>query len=321
MSATFVQVTVPVLTGQVVHLAIMAHHQSPSQAPANILTGWCLWSLYSRWANNRRLESHTYGLWNTILFQLIKDLRYCFVSPQFILQSQPEGNEPTYPRSSADTEPTSDVNELKPDFCINTVELEPRGPLPQPATWDMLKVQSYRIILILELKRIAPRQSATQNKFLHELMNLMTDAASDVIASATMAFNGDQALEQVILMARSGEWWTWRQCTRQECLAIKLGSTSSESPSPPESLGKRHVESDEPGPDSKSPPTRRNPKRQAAQKLKQVRYKEIETGKSAQPAMTRTGKQKAKSTGKQKVKSTVPVRYDFSDQELRFIHA
>ena len=177
------------------------------------------WAYSSRW-NNRRLENHFHGIWNIVLHDLTDDLApYVFVVPQYQIDSV--GKAKAAPNTSTDTAAKQDATELTPDFSVVMTLVAPRNITQESlsrhpfANWNEFKIDSFIAPLFAELKRSPSRRCATIEVFREGLGGLFDEAMHSLEKQAENGF-AMQAKEvnQIILLACVGEWWSWKIAER-----------------------------------------------------------------------------------------------------------
>ena len=195
--------------------------QARSLLGQDLLRGMLAWAYSSRW-NSRRLECHTYALWQKILDDPNYDFHpHLFVVSQFSLDTHND-NPINRDHSNARTISYKDADALTPDFSIVSLSLShrpssvhvPPADVPPLESWPSLQVTMMKTPLLLECKR-PPTRHALNNAFFSTSLGVqMRDAVDDAIMQGYAAFFSQPHLAKVILMAVSGEWWRWRLLLR-----------------------------------------------------------------------------------------------------------
>jgi hypothetical protein len=236
-------------------------------APTHLIvpTAWA----YSSEHNNRRLEHHFHGMWNIVFQDLIHDLRpYVFVVPQYKIDSIDHG--PVRPDDSIATIAQSKAEELIPDFAILKGHVIPRRTATtsinntQFTLWNNFKVKKVIVPIIAELKRPPTRRPLSLDVFIEELVSLFEKAYDCLEEQVEKLFETQPNIEERMLIACVGEWWSWKVVTR-DTTAILPGSSDED---PNDSSG----ESDDPKDPDYRPSARSektpNPREKVARKAK-----------------------------------------------------
>ena len=158
-----------------------------------------------------------------MLLDLVDDLTPdVIVIPQFQLDTINNG--PLAPDTSKVTTAQADAKELTPDFSIAVLDLVrrnisdtlPTSPLfPEDFNlWRKVKVRMMKISLIAELKRPPSRTAKSRIVFLDDLLNRMESAQNDLEKQAEHAFVMQPSVDEMLLVACCGEWWSWMISTR-----------------------------------------------------------------------------------------------------------
>ena len=172
---------------------------------------------YSGQWNSRRLENHFHSFWNFVFLDLVDDLAPDFiVIPQFQLDVL---DEPVAADTSISTFAEANAKELTPDFSIAVFNLVRRHidatlPIPPlfPAEfnlWRNVRVNMMKIPLIGELKRPPSRRAKSRGAYLQDLLTCMWSAQDDLRKQAEHAFLMQPSMDEIILVACCGEWWSW----------------------------------------------------------------------------------------------------------------
>ena len=152
-----------------------------------------------------------------MLLDLVDDLTpYFIVIPQFQLDTLDD--EPLADNSIATTA-QANAKELTPDFSIAVFDLVRRhisAALPTPPLfpadfnlWRDVRVNVMKIPLIAELKRPPTRHAKSKENFYQDLIAQLTSARHDLDIQAEHAFLMQPSLDQIVLVACCGEWWSW----------------------------------------------------------------------------------------------------------------
>lgn len=177
------------------------------------------WAYSMRW-NNRRLENHFHGIWNIVLHDLTDDLApYVFVVPQYQIDSI--GKAPAAPNRSTDTAAKRDATELTPDFSVVMTLVVPRHITQESLShhlfvhWNEFKIKWFIAPLFAELKRSPSRRCSTLEVFCHELNGLFDEAVHGLENQVENGFAMQpKGVNQIILLACVGEWWSWKVAER-----------------------------------------------------------------------------------------------------------
>jgi hypothetical protein len=183
-----------------------------------------------RW-NSRRLENHFHSFWNFVLLDLVDDLAPdVIVIPQF--QFDIIDNSPLAPDTSKATTTQADAKELTPDFSIAVLDVVRRhisDALPTPPLypedfnlWRDVQVNMMKVSLIAELKRPPSRRAKSRNVFLEDLLTRMLSAQKDLDKQVEHAFIMQPSVDEILLVACCGEWWSWMISTRAHIQDVNL---------------------------------------------------------------------------------------------------
>ncbi|KAL0958644.1 hypothetical protein HGRIS_013980 [Hohenbuehelia grisea] len=193
---------------------------------------------YSWTYNRRRLEGHTYPIWDQI-FAAFAALDASLVhAPQFpIYTLSPKGFDPD---NSFRTIADGDAEEGLPDCALLCIRYRLRqgadipkyrallrgrlsvqlGSLPwaELARWDELVIEYAGIPIFAELKKFPSRTSNNRQRLLVDLSNLLDRAMAQLENYAEILFADPLRRDQdsVVLIAGAGEWYRWRVMKRSE---------------------------------------------------------------------------------------------------------
>ena len=206
----------------------MSHSHSDFTLPGLSHRGLSSWIVaisfaYSGLWNSRRLENHFHSFWNFVLLDLVDDLAPdLIVMPQF--QFDTLKDEPLAADTSISTNPQTEAKELTPDFSIAAFELVRRyisDTLPTPPLfpadfnlWRDVQVRMMKIPLIAEIKRPPTRCAKSKDVFFQDLVAQMASARRDLGKQVEHAFNMQPLVNEIVLVACCGEWWSWMISTR-----------------------------------------------------------------------------------------------------------
>ena len=158
-----------------------------------------------------------------MLLDLVDDLTPdVIVIPQFQLDTINNG--PLAPDTSKVTTAQPDAKELTPDYSIAVLDLVrrnisdtlPTSPLfPEDFNlWRNVKVRMMKIPLIAELKRPPSRTTKSRKDFLEDLLTRIKSAQEDLEKQVEHAFIMQPSVDEMLLVACCGEWWSWKISTR-----------------------------------------------------------------------------------------------------------
>ena len=178
---------------------------------------------YSGQWNSRRLENHFHAFWNFVLLDLVDDLAPDFiVMPQFQLDTL--NDQPLAADTSISTTAQAKAKELTPDFSIAVFDLVRRhvpDALPTPPLypadynmWRDVRINMMKISLITELKRPPSRSAKSKDAFVQDLLTRMKLARKDLGKQVEHAFLMQPSVDEIVLVACCGEWWSWMISTR-----------------------------------------------------------------------------------------------------------
>ncbi|OBZ74490.1 hypothetical protein A0H81_05333 [Grifola frondosa] len=185
--------------------------------------------LYSRRFNRRRVEYLSYGLWNMVARSWTDDDPSLLVIPQYLLYAADDSDDD--PETSFDTVPGRPAGgECIPDFAIIRIMHHWRDPNPiatrsdpEPSyisaanllNWTSIQIDKVRIPVLCEVKR-PPCRHATGELFRDSLSKSLLLAMSQLSRRVKLIFTDANRMEQdsAILVASTGEWWSWRLQTR-----------------------------------------------------------------------------------------------------------
>lgn len=207
----------------------MSHCHSDFTLPGLSSRGLSSWIVaisfaYSGQWNSRRLENHFHSFWNFVLLDLVDDLAPGFiVMPQFQLDTLDD--KPLAADTSRSTTAQAEAKELTPDFSIAVFDLVRRhisAALPTPPAlfptdfnlWRDVRVKMMKISLIAKLKRPPTRHAKSRDVFLQDLLTQMKSARHDLGKQVEHAFLMQPSLNNIVLVACCGEWWSWMISTR-----------------------------------------------------------------------------------------------------------
>ncbi|KAF8151026.1 hypothetical protein B0H34DRAFT_731042 [Crassisporium funariophilum] len=174
---------------------------------------------YSRQFNPRRLEDPFYAFWNLVLSFLTYDLQpRLFTVPQLTICHKL--NEAVDPDTSINTMAAEPGDEsLRPDFVVLCATIHDRYSRRQCKAFEnYLLLADMRIMtavpfLLAEIKRAPTRHARNRAKFRTELFRQLKSAVIGVELQAAVVFadrSRPLALDTVILIAASGDWWKFR---------------------------------------------------------------------------------------------------------------
>ena len=158
-----------------------------------------------------------------MLLDLVDDLAPdVMVIPQFQLDTLDD--KPLAPNTSINTNAQTDAKEVTPDFTIAVFDLVRRHisaelPIPPlfPAdfhSWRDLRVNMMKIPLIAELKRPPSRRAKSREVFFQDMIVQMMSARRDLRNQVEHAFHMQPEVDEIVLVACCGEWWSWMISTR-----------------------------------------------------------------------------------------------------------
>ena len=158
-----------------------------------------------------------------MLLDLVDDLAPDFiVMPQFQLDILDD--KPLAANTSISTAAQAEAKELTPDFSIAVFDLVRRhipAVLPTPPLfpadfnlWRDVRVNMMKISLIAELKRPPTRRAKSRNIFFQDLIAQMMSARHDLGKQVEHAFLMQPSVDEIVLVACCGEWWSWMISTR-----------------------------------------------------------------------------------------------------------
>ena len=187
---------------------------------------------YSGQWNSRLLENHFHSFWNFVLLDLVDDLAPdVIVIPQFqldILDDKPLAD------TSITTTAQTAAKELTPDFSIAVFKLVRRhvpAALPVPPLfpadfnlWRDVRVNMMKIPLIAELKRPPSRRAKSRRIFSQDLRTRMDKAEEDLVKQVEYAFLMQPSVDEIVLVACCGEWWSWMVSTRAAHVSQQVSS-------------------------------------------------------------------------------------------------
>ena len=116
-----------------------------------------------------------------------------------------------------------DANDIVPDIAVAHVhcdwkrQINISNPISQFTCWDALKVWHAGIPILMEVKRL-PGRSLEGREFQDALLLLLNDAINNLEHQASYLLANSSHAKQafVILVGCSGEWWRWREFTRED---------------------------------------------------------------------------------------------------------
>lgn len=179
--------------------------------------------------NIRGRECHSYGFCAMALQDLIDDLTpTALVIPQFELDAFTV----FHPASISLADSIASLPQPKargpiPDFTIILVcaILSATGlPIPRGMRldsfehWQNVKIEKLVVGLVAEVKRQATRSAASPEEFVISLRGHIQDACVDAVDQATAAFLAHEGTNRFLLLAWSGEWYSWRMGVRKDFL-------------------------------------------------------------------------------------------------------
>ncbi|EDR05427.1 uncharacterized protein LACBIDRAFT_329716 [Laccaria bicolor S238N-H82] len=179
--------------------------------------------------NIRGREYHSYGFCAMALQDLVDDLApTALVIPQFELDAFTV----SHPTSISLTDSIASLPQLKargpiPDFSIILVRaiLSATGlPIPRGMRldsfehWQNVKIEKLVVGLVAEVKRRATRSATSPEEFVTSLRGRIQDARVDAVDQAAAAFLAHEGTNRFILLAWSGEWYSWRMGVRKDFL-------------------------------------------------------------------------------------------------------
>ncbi|KAF8876397.1 hypothetical protein BD779DRAFT_1560484 [Infundibulicybe gibba] len=183
---------------------------------------------YSGNWNARRLENPFHAFWSLVLGEWISDLHpHAFLIPQYQIDTieQTPG-----PDDSVGTITRGDANEITPDFAIAIADLisratgSPIPPTPFPSnfdSWRDVKLTRLLVPALAELKRPPPRSQELEGEFIEKLFASFSVARRQLLAQAKHVFIKYPYMDQVILIACIGEWWSWRIAARTDFISVE----------------------------------------------------------------------------------------------------
>lgn len=195
---------------------------------------------YSWFSNRRRLEGHTYTIWNTVVSSFAAISPYLLNGPQFPIFV------PSYDLdlgSSFQTIPDQGAQSGFPDFALLCLRCRPKRNTSLPvytslcrgtafqmedpdrlmlSRWDEQVITYCGIPVMFEIKKFPSRDFADVRFFKSALDEALTHAATELQEYAEILFNDPLRNEQnsVILVAGAGEWYIWRIMERDEVKII-----------------------------------------------------------------------------------------------------
>ena len=179
--------------------------------------------------NIRGRECHSYGFCAMALQDLIDGLApTALVIPQFELDAFTV----SHPASISLTDSIASLPQPKargpiPDFAIILVRaiLSTTGlPIPRGMRfdsfehWKNVKIEQLVVGLVAEVKRRATRSATSPEEFVTSLRGHIQDARVDAVDQAAAAFLAHEGTNRLLLLAWSGEWYSWRMGVRKDFL-------------------------------------------------------------------------------------------------------
>jgi hypothetical protein len=177
--------------------------------------------------NIRGRECHSYGFCAMALQDLVDDLApTALVIPQFELDAFTV----SHPASISLTDSIASIPQPKargpiPDFAIILVRAIlhattppiPRGMrLDSFQHWQKVKIERLVVGLVAEVKRRATRSAKSPEEFVASLSGHIQEARVDAVGQAAAAFLGHEGTNRLLLLAWSGEWYSWKLSVRKD---------------------------------------------------------------------------------------------------------
>ncbi|KJA26769.1 hypothetical protein HYPSUDRAFT_52256 [Hypholoma sublateritium FD-334 SS-4] len=176
---------------------------------------------YSRQFNPRLLEYIFYTPWNHVLNALVYDIPHILVVPQHVIYRKREDKQaPGGSKISERTNPQQNADSRTPDFGLLHVE---DTPIPGKTEahfappWNEMSIQSLFVSLLCEIKRPPSRSTPSPAKFTGRLMQKLDTAKHELYCAAAILFANERLDHQpnsIILIAVSGEWYSWTELRR-----------------------------------------------------------------------------------------------------------
>jgi hypothetical protein len=175
-------------------------------------------------------EYHSYGFCSMVLQDLIAGLApTAIVVPQFELDAFTVTHRPTISiTDSIASLPQLKTQGLTPDFAIILVRAIfhanrmpiPTGVHPNFEYWGKIKIETLRVGVLVEVKSRLTRSAINTQHFKTSLQGKLQEAFNDAHDQAAAAFIAHEETNRLILVAFSGEWFSWRLAVRKD-FAVK----------------------------------------------------------------------------------------------------
>lgn len=190
--------------------------------PGTRVRGSDRWTLelayaYSQFYNSRRVESLFYGIWDTVLNDLVFDMTpKVFVVPQLLLDTG-YTKKSSNPDASIATVAQKGAKEVTPDFGLVEIQytLPPGLSLTNISEFPRVIIRAAKTPALVEVKRPPTRRPTSISEFRSEVESLLLAAQEELDIQAETAFREQNNTTSIVLIACSGVWWTWRSVTRQ----------------------------------------------------------------------------------------------------------
>lgn len=190
--------------------------------PGTSVRGSDRWTLalayaYSQFYNSRRVESLFYGIWDTVLNDLVFDMTpKVFVVPQLLLDTGFTKSNPN-PNASIATVAQKGAKDITPDFGLAEIQytIPPGLSLTNILDFPRVIITAAKTPALVEVKRPPTRRPESVLEFRSEVESLLLAAQADLDIQAENAFQEQRNTTSIVLIACSGVWWTWRSVTRQ----------------------------------------------------------------------------------------------------------
>ncbi|KAF7307300.1 hypothetical protein MIND_00524200 [Mycena indigotica] len=194
---------------------------------------------YSTVYNRRRLENPTYGIWTTILLDIVyatKDnsILPLIVIPQYGIyrtldEMEHSRNLPSDGDTSMATIPESKAVGVEVDFALvyghvsSRDTAQPIKKLLKKFTWKSMPFRQIRLLsaavpLIVESKRLPTRHAKDVRQLVKDLSKILLEGVTQADYQVHCLFSNPRfALQQsVIVIVTAGPWWCWKEVNRTD---------------------------------------------------------------------------------------------------------
>lgn len=177
--------------------------------------------------NIRGREYHSYSFCAMVLQDLVDDLApTALVIPQFELDAFTVSHPASiFLTDSIDSLPQPGTRGPVPDFVVilvravlhaTSMPIPPGIRLDSFEYWGEIKIENLVVGLVVEVKRRATRSAKNPAEFMASLTGRIEAARVDARDQAAAAFLAHEGTDRLLLIAWSGEWYSWMVAVRED---------------------------------------------------------------------------------------------------------